>query len=292
MATDNATPLDDTGRKALKVGDVVTVMNGGETYECQVAQPPRQLVTSNGTPTGRWIIGLTGSEESGISGTRPIHRAIGLVSTPASRGPATDIEPGEAEQTESIYAQAKDAAKNTHARVELTDGFAAVNRPKTDGERVDPRDAGIQWRCFHCGDTFTQSQHAHAREHFGRDEGETPVCLMRVPGEHGLIAALRKAQDELASWRAESDPLTRAIECQAADYEQRLIREEEKGYARGLKDYTKVEGERDALRTALAKLVAAAAKVLRGGSAKDYQDGQDMLCTAADEAKALAEGAK
>ncbi len=134
----------------------------------------------------------------------------------------------------------------------------------------------IQWRCFHCGDSFTKEQFAHAREHFGRDEGETPVCLMRVPGESGLIAALRKAQDELANWRAESDPLTRAIECQAADYEQRLIREEEKGYARGLKDYTKVEMERDILRAAMCLVLP----IFERGNASYHA----MQCTRKDKA--------
>lgn len=99
----------------------------------------------------------------------------------------------------------------------------------------------VFWRCFHCDATFTKAQAKHAAEHFGRDEGQTPVCMMRVPGEAGLLAALRKAQDELASYRAEDTALMRAIGCQAADYEQRLIRAEELGYARGLRD-AKIEG--------------------------------------------------
>lgn len=139
-----------------------------------------------------------------------------------------------------------------HAR---DDEVAALKARIAELERENAKKTReVEWRCFHCGDTFTKEQLAHAREHFGRDEGEIPVCLMRVPGESGLIAALRKAQDELASWRAECDPLTRAIEAQAADYEQRLIREEEKGYARGLKDYTKVEAERDRLKADLTEL--------------------------------------
>lgn len=130
------------------------------------------------------------------------------------------------------------------------------------------------WRCFHCGDYFTEDQAAHAREHFGRDEGQTPVCLMRIPGEGGLLAALRKAQDELAEWRAENAPLMRAIESQSADYEQRLIREEEKGYARGLKDYSQVEAERDRLRAELAEQVKSGESTLwlLSESAKDQAE--------------------
>lgn len=99
----------------------------------------------------------------------------------------------------------------------------------------------IEWKCFHCGQGFTREQERWAREHFGRDEGETPVCLMRVPGEGGLLAALRKAQDELAAYRNEDTELMRSLYALAADYEQRLIREEEIGYARGLRDFTAVE---------------------------------------------------
>ncbi len=99
----------------------------------------------------------------------------------------------------------------------------------------------VKWRCFHCDACFTESQHKCAREHFGSDESKTPVCLMRVPGENGLIAALRRAENDLAEWRSECHPLMLAIESQAADHVQALLREEEKGYSRGLKDYSKLE---------------------------------------------------
>lgn len=94
----------------------------------------------------------------------------------------------------------------------------------------------IYWRCFHCGDTFTKAQERWARMHFGRDEGELPVCQMRLPGEQHLLTALRKAQDELASYRAEDTDLMRAIDAQSADHATALRREEERGYAKGLAD--------------------------------------------------------
>jgi len=67
----------------------------------------------------------------------------------------------------------------------------------------------VKWRCFHCDACFTESQHKCAREHFGSDESKTPVCLMRVPGENGLIAALRRAENDLAEWRSECHPMVR-----------------------------------------------------------------------------------
>lgn len=92
----------------------------------------------------------------------------------------------------------------------------------------------VRWRCFHCDAIFTKAQEASAREHFGRADGETPVCLMRVAGEGHLLTALRNAQDELAMYRADDSDLMQAMYAQSTDYERRLISEEEKGYARGL----------------------------------------------------------
>ena len=94
----------------------------------------------------------------------------------------------------------------------------------------------VYWRCFHCGETFTKAQVKHARDHFGRDEGETPVCLIREPGEYAVLRALRDAQDELAQSRAEDTWVHRALHSMSADHQQALIREEERGYAKGLAD--------------------------------------------------------
>jgi hypothetical protein len=94
----------------------------------------------------------------------------------------------------------------------------------------------IHWRCFHCDETFTKDQHKWAQQHFGVTEAETPVCLMRVPGEHHLLERLRRQEHELAAYRAEDTDLHRAILSMECDHRTALIREEEKGYARGLSD--------------------------------------------------------
>lgn len=105
----------------------------------------------------------------------------------------------------------------------------------------------VYWRCFHCGAGFTKAQAKHAAEHFGASEYETPVCKMRVPGEGHLLTVLRKAQAELraSQLRAfeskEAEDLMNALHAQAADYEQRLIRAEEEGYARGWQDGREVK---------------------------------------------------
>ena len=94
----------------------------------------------------------------------------------------------------------------------------------------------IHWRCFHCGDTFTKAQERWAREHFGRDEGEQPVCLIRTAGEGGLLTALRNAQDELAAYRSDDGDLMRALLAMQADHAVALRDTEERGYAKGLAD--------------------------------------------------------
>lgn len=94
----------------------------------------------------------------------------------------------------------------------------------------------IHWRCFHCGDAFTKAQERHARDHFGADCAAMPICLMRVPGEYQLLTMLRKAQDELARYRAEDSDTHRAIYAMAADHAEALRREEERGYAKGVAD--------------------------------------------------------
>ena len=97
-------------------------------------------------------------------------------------------------------------------------------------------DRRIHWRCFHCGDTFTKAQERWAREHFGATEDALPVCQMRLPGESFLLTILRKPEAELDRFRAEDTDLWRTLYAQSADHAQALIREEERGYNKGVHD--------------------------------------------------------
>jgi len=103
------------------------------------------------------------------------------------------------------------------------------------------RSRAVYWRCFHCGETFTRAQVRHARDHFGNDCGQTPVCLIREPGEYHVLRALRVAQAELAAYRAEDTDLHRALHAMSADHAAALRREEERGYAKGLRDAALLE---------------------------------------------------
>jgi len=92
------------------------------------------------------------------------------------------------------------------------------------------------WTCFHCGETFTTP--GSARDHFGGSIDAEPGCLIRVQlgDERGLLYALRQAEADLARYRNEDSDTDRAMHAMRDDHQRALLREEEKGYARGLAD--------------------------------------------------------
>lgn len=99
------------------------------------------------------------------------------------------------------------------------------------------------WTCFHCGETF--KTFGSARDHFGADPSAQPGCLIdqvaleeggKPERGRGLLVALRKVEAELTRYREEDTELHREIHRLHSDHRQALVREEEKGYARGLRD--------------------------------------------------------
>src|SRR4051812_35357219 len=89
------------------------------------------------------------------------------------------------------------------------------------------------WTCFQCGETFHGPE--LARAHFGADQTEEPACRLNRK-EGGLALQLLEANDELARHRAEDTDLHREIARMACEHATALRREEEAGYARGLRD--------------------------------------------------------
>ena len=94
-----------------------------------------------------------------------------------------------------------------------------------------------QWRCFHCGDVFTDP--ARARQHFGRTEDSTPACVIKG-ADGGLLKALRDAEeqadDAIQAMHAESTDAAKAYNRQRRRHTQALIAAEESGYEKGLRD--------------------------------------------------------
>lgn len=103
----------------------------------------------------------------------------------------------------------------------------------------------MSWRCFYCDETFKNP--GEASDHFGNNMMTAePGCLIdyRVQLElggtpqrgRGLLMALRRAEAELDAYRQEDTELHRAMWGMQAEHRTALVREEEKGYAKGLKD--------------------------------------------------------
>ncbi|EQB03876.1 hypothetical protein [Sphingobium sp. HDIP04] len=106
---------------------------------------------------------------------------------------------------------------------------------------VEPAGNGreaVAWRCFHCGETFTD---AHlARLHFGRDETSEAACIIKAGAEGSLLKALRDAEeqadDAIQRMHDESTDAAKAFHQQRCRHNQALIAAEEAGYEKGLAD--------------------------------------------------------
>lgn len=96
----------------------------------------------------------------------------------------------------------------------------------------------VAWRCFHCGDTFTDE--AAARLHFGRDERSEAACVIKAGAEGSLLKALRDAEyqadDAIQRMHDESTDAAKAYHQQRCRHNQALMAAEELGYERGLAD--------------------------------------------------------
>lgn len=102
------------------------------------------------------------------------------------------------------------------------------------------------WVCFHCGETFMHE--VSAREHFGGSIDAIPGCRLRMrAGERSLLRRIRWLERQYKTLRdrvaSEDTDKDREIYAMQAAHTQALIREEEKGYARGLRDAKAEAGE-------------------------------------------------
>lgn len=92
-----------------------------------------------------------------------------------------------------------------------------------------------QWRCFHCDEVFTSPRCAAV--HFGYDGTKTAGCQLKSYEGH-LVGYIRKLEEQLDRYRAEDSDVMRSIYAMEADHRQALIRTEEEGYGRGVRDMT------------------------------------------------------
>lgn len=93
-----------------------------------------------------------------------------------------------------------------------------------------------QWRCFFCDDVF--STRHEAAEHFGAFnacEADVPACKIAGHEKH-LVHYIRKLEQELSRYQSEDSDVMRSIMTLEADHRQALIRAEEDGYNKGVRD--------------------------------------------------------
>lgn len=93
-----------------------------------------------------------------------------------------------------------------------------------------------QWRCFFCDEVF--KSFATAAEHFGCDdacEADVPACKIAAHEGH-LVRYIRKLEKELRRHMTEDSDVMRSIMALEVNHRQALIRAEEEGYGRGLRD--------------------------------------------------------
>lgn len=93
-----------------------------------------------------------------------------------------------------------------------------------------------QWRCFFCDEVFTS--HRLAAEHFGCfDSCEADVSACKIAAHEGhLVRYIRKLENELRRYVHEDSDVLRSIMTLEAEHREALIRAEECGYAKGVRD--------------------------------------------------------
>ena len=89
---------------------------------------------------------------------------------------------------------------------------------------------GESWRCFHCDEVFTDREAAALHfGNFGPRSYTDAHCLIDAP-------KLRDMEFQLHRYQEEDGPIHRLMHRQAGEHTQALIRAEEAGYAKALKD--------------------------------------------------------
>lgn len=120
------------------------------------------------------------------------------------------------------------------------------------------------WRCFHCDEVFTDKFEAEI--HFGRSEHFAPMCLVDA-------IKYREMEERVRRHNEEDSELHREIHRLESKHHAELQREEEAGYAKGLRDA--FEGAPESLTLPPTRLLAWStgphATELRGWYEKDLE---------------------
>lgn len=108
-----------------------------------------------------------------------------------------------------------------------------------------PTETPKDWRCYHCDEVFKDK--VSAGQHFGPYECSTPAC--QIDTDH-----LRQLESQLSKYREEDTDLHREIHRLQSEHHSALMRAEESGYAKGLKDYAAIDQQLQTARQTIAAL--------------------------------------
>lgn len=89
------------------------------------------------------------------------------------------------------------------------------------------------WLCFHCDQLF--KDRVEAALHFGGTLQGDPICQLNAM-EGGLVKLVRDQENELQVFRTEDTANNRVFYALGAAHATALRAEEERGYARGVRD--------------------------------------------------------
>lgn len=92
----------------------------------------------------------------------------------------------------------------------------------------------VVWRCFHCGEEFTDRDAAAL--HFGKHETQEPACVIDIAKFREMEALQLRYLDEDAD-------VHRAMRRMQTEHQFALRRAEENGYAKGLADAAKYSAD-------------------------------------------------
>jgi hypothetical protein len=124
---------------------------------------------------------------------------------------------------------------NVYKRI-LSDTWSQVRRHLIS-LRSEPADPPAAWRCFHCDESFLDQM--EATQHFGSHQRHSPACQID-------IAEYRAMEERMERYNEEDSDMHRQLHRMENDHVGALVREEEKGYARGVADGAPYLAEREA----------------------------------------------
>jgi hypothetical protein len=163
------------------------------------------------------------------------------------------IEDASLEQMNVAYLKWKDTdeARACNNIASITNGIAEDNfKAGWQAARQSSQSEPVAYKCFHCSESFTDE--AKAAEHFGVSEMQEPACQID-------ITKYREMERYVAMAREEDTETDRAMHALKSQHQTELQREEEKGYARGLRD---------------ANYLAAPQQAIPSGYAEDKKDAE------------------